>query len=141
MFDFSKKKTSKQRTGSLGEDLAVEFLEKKGYKILERNWRSGRYEIDIIAEKRDCVSFIEVKTTSSDSAESFKLPCEAVDRKKRENIISAARAYATLRKKTIFDLTEDYRFDIIEVYLNREKPEINYLENAFYVEKGNKYNG
>ena len=148
MFKLFKKKTenepprtAKQKVGKQGEDIAAEFLVRNGYKILERNWRCGKNEIDIIAEKQSSVSFVEVKTTASDSAESFKLPSEAVDKEKRANMIECAREYYLHRRRTIFDLNEEYRFDVIEVYLNRETPEVNFIENAFYKEKGYRRHG
>ncbi len=52
--------------GQKGEDLAVKHLEKAGYKILSRNWKSGKLEIDIIAENKDFIVFAEVKTRSDD---------------------------------------------------------------------------
>jgi putative endonuclease len=60
------KKTSNKnlswQKGIQGEDLAHRYLKKKGYKILERNWRNGRYEIDIIAKDKECIVFVEVRT-------------------------------------------------------------------------------
>ena len=52
--------------GQKGEDLAAEHLKKAGYKILFRNWKWGKHEIDIIAENKDCVVFVEVKTRSDE---------------------------------------------------------------------------
>lgn len=122
------KLTFKKAVGNKGESIVVDYLEEKGYKILERNFRSGKNEIDIIAEDTDCIVFIEVKTTSSDKAEDFKLPCEAVDKNKKEHIIDCARDYI-MKHRCSYD---GHRFDVIEVYLNRDTPEINHIENAFY---------
>lgn len=127
------KLTFKKSVGNQGEKIASEYLEKNGYKILERNYRSRKNEIDIIAEKSfpdegRFIVFTEVKTTSSDKAESFKKPSEAVDKKKKERIITCSRDYI-MEKRCAYD---GYRFDVIEVYLNRDEPEINHIENAFY---------
>lgn len=133
------RRTDKRKTGDIGEELAVEYLKKNYYVIMARNWRHGKNEIDIIAKKNNTVAFIEVKTTASDAAESYKMPLEAIDREKRRHITECARVYVGMRKgllKEFYD--EDNRFDVIEVYLNRETPEINHIQDAFFAEKGNK---
>ena len=142
LFSFLKKKpdrrTEKKKVGDTGEALAAQYLEKKGYTILERNWVSGKKELDIVALYKNEVVFAEVKTTGSDRAESFKAPSEFVDLEKRRNLTDATREYVAYRKRIYPLHTEYYRFDVIEVFLNREKPEINHIENAFYREKGYK---
>lgn len=141
LFDKFKKadrRTVKRKIGDKGEGLAAEYLENNGYKIIERNWTHKKNEIDIIALKGEAVIFVEVKTTASDKAEEFKLPLEAVDRNKRKNLTDGAREYMLLRKKNFNYDEEYYRFDIIEVYLNRDTPEINHIQDAFFAEKGNK---
>lgn len=120
--------TEKQRIGKRGEDEAARYLEKKGLTVLERNYRSRRNETDIIAEDGEYLVFVEVKTTSSDIAEEFKLPSEAVDEKKKECLFACATDYLKEKRCSY----RFYRFDVIEVYLNRETPEINHIENAFY---------
>lgn len=151
LFDIFKRdtRTEKQKVGDLGEKLAVRYLRKHFYVILERNWRCGKNEIDIIATKKGELIFIEVKTTASDSSESFAPPSKAVTLDKQRHLIEAARDYLywrweinknkikALQSITVPDKPTG-RFDVIEVYLNREKPEINHIINAFYVEKGNK---
>lgn len=132
------RRTEKKRLGDRGEAIAEEYLKNRGYTILERNWVSGKKELDIVALSGADVVFVEVKTTASDKAESFKRPAEFVDAEKRENLIDAAREYTAYRKRVNPTGTEYYRFDVIEVFLNRETPEINHIENAFYVEKGYK---
>ena len=122
------KLTFKKAVGNRGESIVAEYLEEKGYKILERNFRSGRNEIDIVAEDGDSIVFVEVKTTSSDRAEKMRLPCTAVDKNKKQRIIECARDYIMKHRVS----TDGYRFDVIEVYLNRDTPEINHIENAFY---------
>lgn len=120
--------TFKKAVGNRGESIAASYLEEKGYKILERNFRSGRNEIDVVAEDGDSIVFVEVKTTSSDRAENMRLPSQAVDKNKKERIIECARDYIMKHRAS----ADGYRFDVIEVYLNRDTPEINHIENAFY---------
>ncbi len=96
--------------GARGEDAAAKYLKRNGFKILARNARLSRYEIDIIAREGDTIAFIEVKTRTSDS---IAMPEENVDARKRNHIRRAAHAY-------IADHGDDetyYRFDIVAVLL------------------------
>ena len=83
-------KMHKIRLGDEGESTSVDFLKTKGYKILERNYRSKFGEIDIIAKEKDMLCFVEVKTRSSLT---FGLPQEALIKKKRKHISRAALDY------------------------------------------------
>ncbi|WP_431215248.1 YraN family protein [Puia sp. P3] len=78
-------------TGTTGEDLAAEWLTAKGFAILTRNWRYGRYEIDIIASRNSVLHFIEVKSRNSTL---FGNPEESVSRKKLNNIMQGAAGLA-----------------------------------------------
>lgn len=111
----------KKAIGNLGEDIAVKYLKKNKYKILERNFRKRYGEIDIIAQKDGYTVFVEVKTRTN---EKFGRPCDAVDSFKAKKIIKTSMLY--LGEK----FSDTYiRYDIIEVTL----PEINinHIENAF----------
>lgn len=81
--------------GSKGEDLAVRFLKRKGYRIIERNYKTPIGEIDIIAQDGGTLVFIEVKTRTSAS---FGYPFEAVDRKKRQKLKNLALLYLKKRR-------------------------------------------
>lgn len=109
--------------GEHGEALAAEYLKKKGYTILERNFRFKRAEVDIIAKKEKLLLFVEVKARTN---EHFGFPEEAVDQKKAALIIMAANQY-------IYDKQwhDEIRFDIIAISL-KEKTAIYHLEDAFY---------
>lgn len=101
--------TSK-KTGTLGEDKACEYLEKHGYTVLFRNMRYGHLEMDIICENDEFLVFAEVKTRKSNTA--YGRPAQAVDYKKRQNLIAFAEMYIaqhTSRGKCV-------RLDVIEVY-------------------------
>lgn len=93
--------------GKKAEDLAAEFLQKNGYKILSRNFRFQKAEIDIIAEKDNFIIVIEVKARSTDA---FILPQEAVNKRKIKLIITAANHYLEE-----FNKNQEVRFDIISV--------------------------
>ena len=110
--------------GQKGEELAAEHLKKAGFKILFRNWKWGKNEIDIIAEKKDLIIFAEVKTRKDD----FQMhPVTAVTKEKQKSIIRAADGY--LQK---FKVDKESRFDVITVINKGESYEIDHIENAFY---------
>jgi putative endonuclease len=110
--------------GQKGEDLAVDHLKKAGFKILFRNWKWGKNEIDIIAENKDFIIFVEVKTRTID----FQMhPLSAINREKQKSIVRAANGY--LQK---FNVDKEGRFDIITVIKSVESYQIDHLESAFY---------
>ena len=111
--------------GQFGEQAASDYLEQKGYKILDRNWRHGRAEIDIVAMDGATLVFAEVKTRSNDL---FERPESAVDEKKRRLLTRAAVAY--MRK-----IGHEWaiRFDILAVVLREENHFfIDHFEDAFF---------
>lgn len=90
--------------GRRGEEAAVEYLRNKGFWILERNWRHGRYEIDIIAQRWDEIHFVEVKTRK---AGGWTTPESAITDEKFRALRHAARYYMALKKvreEPLFDL-------------------------------------
>jgi putative endonuclease len=110
--------------GKLGEEKVVEYLKEKGYRILHRNWRFIKDELDIVAETDEFLVFVEVKTRSNDT---WGDPDEAVNLKKQKLIIRAANAYIIEN-----NCTKEARFDIISVLLPPHSVNINHIENAFY---------
>ncbi len=107
--------------GIYGEKLAADYLKKHGYTILERNYKVPCGEIDIIASKNKCISFIEVKSrwTLANG-----MPSEAVNLARQRRYINAADSYiATLGYPDV-----DYRFDVIEIVGDKD---INLIEDAF----------
>ena len=111
--------------GSRGEDLAVKYLKKKGYKVIERNYRCQWGEIDLVARQGDTVIFVEIKArTSSD----FGLPQDAVGRFKQEKLIQAARAYMAEHH---LQETIPARFDVVAVQLTPSGPDIELIQDAF----------
>ena len=112
--------------GKKGELIARKFLEAKGFKILETNWRHEKDELDIIVKDDDELVIIEVKTRSTSY---FGDPSEAVGKAKEEFIIRAAEAYIE-----IHDLNMDMRFDIISIITNSNEEIIEHIKDAFYPE-------
>ncbi|WP_223608365.1 YraN family protein [Chryseobacterium sp. OSA05B] len=110
--------------GKIAEDLAAEYLQKKGYKVLTRNFRFQKAEIDIIAEKEDLIIIIEVKARSTDA---FMLPQEAVTKTKIKSIVTAANHYLEE-----FNRNNEVRFDIISVLPDEQKKlTIEHITDAF----------
>lgn len=122
--------------GRFGERAAADFLKRKGYRILERNFRAGRNEIDIIASRRAEIVFVEVKTRtlSQDGDLPYGTPLEAVDTPKQKRTLAAASAYLYKSETKLMP-----RFDIIEVYLKHRQrlfsslavEKICHIEDAF----------
>ena len=110
--------------GKLGEELAVEFLRKEGYEILETNWTFQKAEIDIIAQKENTLTVVEVKTRSSIE---FGLPQDFVKPKKIQLLVKAINEYVVSK-----DLDIEVRFDIIAVHKENKSFAIEHLKDAFY---------
>ena len=108
--------------GIQGEDKAVNYLIREGYTILDRNWKSGHKELDIVAEKDGTLVVVEVKTRTSSK---YGNPEDAVTPKKIRNTVLAADAYIRFNR---IDLP--VRFDIISV-LSSSGDVINHIEDAF----------
>jgi len=109
--------------GKKGEQLAIDYLIKQGYKIVERNWRFQKAEIDIIARKEETLISVEVKTRSSNN---FGNPQDFVNPKKIKLMVLAMNEYV-LKK----DLNVEVRFDIVAITKNKVSFNIEHLEDAF----------
>jgi len=110
--------------GKSGEEIAYDFLIKKGFKILEKNWRHNKDEVDIIATKEEYLVIVEVKTRSTFY---FGEPQIFVNKKKQGFMIRAANAY--ILKNNIDNET---RFDIISIVQSGDRVSIRHIEDAFY---------
>ncbi len=110
--------------GKTGEDVATDHLRKSGFKILYRNWKWGKHEIDIIAEKNNVVVFVEVKTRTDDY---LMDPRTAITREKQRSIIFAAEGYIQR-----FNIDKESRFDVLTIIKKEESFEIDHIEDAFY---------
>lgn len=110
--------------GKKGEQLAINFLVKKGYTIRDKNWRFQKAEVDIIAQKKDILAVVEVKTRSSIE---FGNPQDFVNSKKIKLLVSAIDEYVISK-----DLEVNVRFDIIAIVHENNNFTIEHLEDAFY---------
>lgn len=108
--------------GDYGENIAAEFLNQKGHKILDRNYRAKSGEIDIISIDGSTLVFVEVKTRKNSD---FALAREAVNKKKQQRIKNTARDYISKR----YCNYDEIRFDIVEIYT--EEKIIQHFENSF----------
>jgi putative endonuclease len=110
--------------GQQGENIAAHYLIKAGYKIRHRNWRSGKKEIDIVAENKDFIVFVEVKTRTED----YQVhPRNAITSEKQRSIIYAAEGY--LKR---FNINKESRFDIITIISDGNSSQVEHIEDAFY---------
>ncbi len=110
--------------GKIAEDLAVDFLVKNQYKILARNFRYLKAEVDIIAEFENQIIIVEVKARNTDA---FLEPQEAVNKKKIKLLISASNYFIEEN-----NIDKEVRFDIISVLPNKQKTlEIDHIIDAF----------
>ncbi|NLK72061.1 MAG: YraN family protein [Clostridiales bacterium] len=112
--------------GKLGEEIAVSYLKKRGYKIIETNFSCKFGEIDIIAEKDDTICFIEVKTRTN---ESFGSPIEAITPFKMKHIIKSVQYY--ILKRHLED--KEVRLDVLEVEMIDGRANVNQIENAIWL--------
>ena len=112
-------------TGKIGEHYAAEYLESRGYEIVDMNFKSRFGEIDIIAKNERYLAFVEVKTRKTDG---FSHPFESITPSKRAKVIKTAQFYLMRYPTTL-----QPRFDAAAVFTtDGELQKIDYIENAFY---------
>lgn len=110
--------------GKKGEQLAVDYLLKKGYDIVERNYRFDKAEVDIIAKIKNTLAIVEVKTRSTID---FGNPQDFVKPKQIQRLVKAVDEYVNVN-----GLDVEVRFDIIAIVKNGKSYDIEHLEDAFY---------
>ena len=120
----------RHEVGKMGEEIAIDFLKKKGYKILDRNYKfriPGNFqkgEIDIVAKKGDTICFVEVKTLKDPRIEIF--PADKINFSKKKKLIKTAESWLIKNK---IPLNSKWQIDVISVEI-REKIKIFHFENA-----------
>lgn len=126
--------TTSYALGRRGEELAADFLMEQGFMITARNYRSSFGELDIIAENRTTLLFVEVKLRK---AKAGYFPREAVTHQKKLRILHAAKNFIYRSRTSL-----QPRFDIIEIIMNENRDlkdaDVNWIQNAFGV-KGNEF--
>ena len=109
--------------GRRGEEEALRFLESKGMKLLDRNWRSGYREIDLVMEGEDGLHIVEVRSLT----ESGNIPYESIDRRKQRMVMSAAARYVYEKR-----IHAEVRFDVVSVVFGKgDAVYIEYFADAF----------
>jgi putative endonuclease len=111
-------------TGLLGERMAIEYLEQKGFSILCQNWRHSHWEVDVIASLNDILHFIEVKTRRT---KKFGYPEDDVSKKKIENLINASEEFLFLNPQWKL-----IQFDVLSITIQKNKPvEYFFIEDVY----------
>lgn len=113
----------KDELGKEGENLALQTLLKKGYQLVERNYRIDRGEIDLIFKDKNDIVFCEVKTRSNEYPGE---PWRQVGFAKQRQLIKTANAY--IRK---MDIDNEVRFDIVSIVLNEKRCKVEHIVGAF----------
>ena len=117
--------STQHELGNKGEEAARKFLLEKGYLILEKNWRFGRAEIDIIAKDKSTLVFIEVKSRSTNR---YGAPEEFISKKKMKFLTQAASAY--MEK---INHSWEIRFDVLAILITiNQVNQIKHFEDAFF---------
>ena len=117
--------TTAAEIGSYGECVAASFVRRHGYRVLTRNYKTERGEIDLICREGDMLVFVEVRARSG---EQFGRPAESIDARKEEALRAAAQDYLQLLKRDDID----WRFDAVEVRLKvGEPPVCTLIQNMF----------
>ncbi|MCR4723798.1 MAG: YraN family protein [Clostridia bacterium] len=121
----------KKKRGKDGEDLACRYLEKKGYRILERNFRCRMGEIDVIACDGEYICFIEIKARTRTD---YGMPRDAVDRRKQQKLLRCTQLYLKLHP----GLARQYspRMDIVEILYREDGSFVRHTPNAFSLSTG-----
>ncbi len=109
--------------GKEGEVIAARYLEEEGFRIVERNWRYNKKELDLIAYNADVFVVIEVKTRTSDG---WEHPKEAITSSKIRFIVEAAEAYVMQ-----YDIHEEVRFDVVTLIPDKDNWHIEHIKEAF----------
>lgn len=118
-----KQEPTTKETGKKGEDIALNYLQKKGYELLERNYRAGRAEIDLIMKDGQTLVAIEVKTRYNSLLE----PERAVSKNQQKTLAMGIEVFLKNNK-----LTLPARFDIVTIHYQQNKMEIAHFIDAFY---------
>jgi len=117
---------ARQEFGEEGERVAERWLRRRGWRVLQRRFRNGHRDIDLVAEKDGTVAFVEVKARSGSA---FGDPVEAVDWRKQRELARSAAVWIDRHGRP----DDSYRFDVIGVLVEGNSVRIKHVENAFMV--------
>lgn len=113
----------KSETGRRGEEIALAWLLERGFRLRDRNWRSGHKELDLVVESAERVHVVEVKTLTPPL---LTRPFEKVDAAKQARLMAAAGHYIAARR-----VDKEVQFDIVSVVLDGDRTEVEYIPEAF----------
>jgi putative endonuclease len=113
-----------QVLGLKGEQIAERWLKRHGWRIMQRRFRSGHRDIDLVAEKDGTVAFVEVKARSGSD---FGDPVEAVNWRKRRELTRSAQVWVQRHGRS----EDNYRFDVIGVLISAKGARVRHVQNAF----------
>ncbi len=120
--------TKAQALGALGERIAERWLARDGWQVVDRRWRSGRRDIDLVALRDGVVAFVEVKTRRTTwSGE----PVEAVNWRKQRELTRSAQAWIDQRGAAISPAPASFRFDVVGIVASRERVAVRHVPGAF----------
>lgn len=118
---------NRQELGKRGEEVALEYLLQRGMKLLERNWRCGHKELDLVMEEEGFIRIVEVRTREYPS---IVEPFESITVQKRSRVIAAAKGYMAQKGKFLQG-GKEVVFDVVSVLFNGELFEVKYMREAF----------
>ena len=120
--------TKAQALGALGERIAARWLMREGWEVVDRRWRSGRRDLDLVAVRDNIVAFVEVKTRRSTWSGG---PVEAVNWRKQRELTRSAQAWLDQRGTLVAPAGATFRFDIVGVLASRDKVGVRHVASAF----------
>ena len=115
---------ARQEFGELGERIAERWLKRKGWRVVQRRFRSGHRDIDLVVEREGTVAFVEVKARKGLA---FGDPIEAVNWSKRRELVRSASVWIDRHGRPM----ESYRFDVVGVLVEGDRVRIRHVQNAF----------
>jgi len=117
---------AKQAFGELGERIAERWLRRTGWRVLQRRFRSGHRDIDLVVEREGTIAFVEVKARRGDR---FGQPVEAVNWRKQKELTKSAQVWIDRHGRP----EESYRFDVIGVLMEGDRVRVRHVADAFKV--------
>lgn len=117
---------ARQAFGELGERIAERWLRRTGWRVLQRRFRSGHRDIDLVVEREGTIVFVEVKARKGDR---FGQPVEAVNWRKQKELTKSAQVWIDRHGRA----DDEYRFDVVGVLMTGDRVRIRHVEDAFKV--------
>ena len=123
---FAPMSAARQAFGELGERIAERWLRRTGWRVLQRRFRSGHRDIDLVVEREGTIAFVEVKARRGDR---FGQPVEAVNWRKQKELTKSAQVWIDRHGRA----EDSYRFDVVGVLMTGDRVRIRHVEHAFQV--------